>query len=127
MNIDRDPNERVVAGTIIAKETQAKYVGNGKSDNAVLQKILEGTIEAVGEVVARITIVGGIATVIVLDALKHDQTGNPPLTYAVRSTENRIYIVLSKYPGFSIGECVNLFISADMEAYPPRMASGGSC
>jgi hypothetical protein len=127
VHTDRDPNERIVVGTVIDKEIPASSATEGRNANSTVMNILKGTLEAAGEVIARITIVGGIATVILLDAMDQDETENPPLTYTVKSTEGKVYIVLSKYPGFSVGECVDLFISSDLEQYPPRMASGNSC
>ena len=127
LHMDHDSNEQIVAGTIIDKEVPPSSATEGTSADSTVKNILEGTLEAVGEVVARITIVGGIATVIVLDAMNQDPTENPPLTYTVKSTEGKVYIVLSKYPGFSVGECVDLFISSDLDRHPPRMASGSSC
>jgi hypothetical protein len=127
LHMEHDPNEQIVAGTIIYKEIPPSLATYGRSADSTVKNVLEGTLEAAGEVIARITIVGGIATVIVLDAMNHDQTENPPLAYTVKSAEGKIYIVLSKYPGFSVGECVDLFISSDLERHPPRMASGSSC
>jgi hypothetical protein len=126
-HMGHDPNERIVAGTIIDKEIPASSATEGRSADSTVKNILEGTLKAAGEVIARITIVGGIATVIVLDTMNQDQTEHPPLTYTVKSTDGKVYIILSKYPGFSVGECVDLFISSDLELHPPRMAFGSSC
>jgi hypothetical protein len=125
-NNDYDPNEIVVAGMIISKGEPIIPVSNETNGDAKTRKILEGAVEGVGEVVARITIVGGIAMVILLDAM-NQETNSQPVAYTVRSTEDQIYIILNEHLGFSVGDCVDLFISTDLVRYPPRMAYGSSC
>lgn len=46
--------------------------------------------------------------------------------YSVRSGENAYY-VHSAYSGFSLGECVNVFVSNHGGALQARIAPGGSC
>jgi hypothetical protein len=42
--------------------------------------------------------------------------------YEVSLESGRTVYVLSQFNGFNVGECVNLFLSANWEAHPPRMA-----
>jgi hypothetical protein len=121
-----DPNEKIILGTIITKEAPGNPDGNDKENNVQLRKLLKGALEGAGEIISRITIAGGIATVIIIDALNQQSEGQP-VAYTVRSTEDEVYIVISKHSGFSVGDCVDLFISTDLIRHPPRMAYGNSC
>lgn len=119
-------DEQIIPGTIISKEEPAIPAHHKKHEGTISRQVLRGALEVAGEVIARITIVGGIATVVLLDALDQESTSQP-VAYTVHTTDNQVYIVLSSHSGFSVGDCVDLFISSDLVQRPPRMAYGGFC
>lgn len=47
--------------------------------------------------------------------------------YYIEVGSDERYLVISKYPGFSMGDCIKLYISDNPEQYPPRMAYGYHC
>jgi len=124
-----DPNEQILHGVVLAKQAitdpnQLLAMENeaARQRNALVlqqaQVIGAGAVETLGAILI-INMLGLPAGDVTLQGL--------PTAYTVNTTEGRTVQVLSHYSGFTTGQCVKLFISPDVERYPPRMAHGFEC
>jgi hypothetical protein len=66
----------------------------------------------------------GAAGLVLADALQK-RTNIEVYEYVVRTNEGNEVSILSEYTGFSVGDCVKLFQSA--QPTYPRIAPGGGC
>lgn len=122
-----DPNEFVINAKIIKKEKFPQPEIDQNIEKKKPNAFLRGTLQAIGEVVARISVVGAIPIVIALDELDSETQSNNPISYLVEDPDKKTYLVLSYWPNYEVGDCVKLFLSNDSVKYPPRIAQGDSC
>ena len=88
-----------------------------------------GTVIAVEEIKTEAPFQNDSMMIPVAGALVPIQLGSPQragsdFRYQVKTADGQTIPVVSKFGGFTVYECVTLFLS---QTLPPRIARGGSC
>ena len=113
-----DPNEIILNGKVILKKAPNKEHIKQRIQNQEENKNIELTLSAI------LSVGTGI---FMMPYYNDDSVSGIPTQYNVKLKTGKTINIFNYYSGFSIGECVNVFISENWETYPPRMASGGQC
>jgi len=129
--VEFDPNEKILFGKIVNKKLISNTAELLEQEKSANQEYL---IERGYMVSAGTGISGaeGIAAVIILNTLGLDNSDGPtlpaaPVSYQVISKSGQQYLVINKFTGFKVGDCVKIFVSDNAKKYPPRIAHGNQC
>ena len=135
-----DPDARKIPGKVEAKKIANPdiEIANGKWDGTVPDDIKNHkVVDSPSELstVFPAEGFGALAGYYLLNALgpkpkcgKEEVENKPTIyEYDVAAEDGKKYRVWSYFPGFDMGQCVNIFISDKEGQFTPRLASGYSC